>query len=228
MLQLICRETMANGSDNFINELKFDELKENIKAFMTKYYKYLFIGMLAIFAYWGVNFSLKTLETNRIQSYNKRIFMGLSSDRPIEELEKIYEGKHTPSVSRTFSGLNLVGEYMKVQQYDRVVEIYEDIFNYEKDIYLRYYAGLNLLIAKLNEEQPDFEKIDRLFSRMENSENPLLSLVLEQKALFFLKQKKYAIASEIIGDILKRDEIDNNFRDRLSRYLDFSQSNVDK
>ncbi|MDR2077803.1 MAG: hypothetical protein LBP39_02440 [Rickettsiales bacterium] len=219
---------MVNESDNFINELKFDELKENIKNFMVRYYRYVIVFILVSLVYCGVSFSLKTLEKNRIQSYNRRIFLSLSSENTKEELEKIYVGKRTPAISRTFSGLSLVGEYIKNQRYDRIVEIYERIFDQEKDIYLRYYAGLNLLIARLNEENIDFEQINKLFSKMENRENPLLSLVLEQKALFFLKQKKYVVASEIINDILKRNDIDEHFRDRLNKYMDFSQSNIDK
>ncbi|MDR2777899.1 MAG: hypothetical protein LBB13_00115 [Rickettsiales bacterium] len=219
---------MANESDNFINELKFDELKENIKNFLVKYYKYIMTIAAVVFIYRIVSFSMKTVERNKIQSYSRRIFMSLSSERPAEELEKIYREKHTPPVSRTFSGLNLIGEYIKSHQYDKVVEIYENIFNQEKDVYLRYYAGLNLLIARLNEEKLNLEEIDKLFSKMENEENPLLNLVLEQKALFFLRQKKYVVASEIINDLLKQNEVNDYFRDRLNRYLDFSQSNIGK
>jgi tetratricopeptide (TPR) repeat protein len=219
---------MVNESDNFINELKFDELRENIWNFLFKYYKPMILTTLAVLMCCGISFSLKMLERNRIRSYNERIFLGLSADDSVEKLEKIYNEKRIPHVSKTFSGLSLVGEYMKRQQYDRVIEIYEDIFSHEKDIYLRHYAGLNLLIAKLNEEKLDFNEIEQLFSRMENRENPLLSLVLEQKALFFIKRKEYALASEIINDTLKHDGIDNFLRERLNRYLDFSQSNIGK
>ncbi|MDR2777464.1 MAG: hypothetical protein LBB24_01690 [Rickettsiales bacterium] len=214
---------MARDSDNFINELKFDELKESGKKFLLKYYTYIVVVIVALVGFFTARFSLRNMEKSRIERYNERIFLGTSSGKPIAELEKIYRDESIPSVSKTFSGLSLIGEYIKSQRYERVVEIYEDIFTREKDVYLKYYAGLNLLIVRLNEEKPDVDKISILFSKLENGDNPLLNLVIEQKALFFIKQKKYDQAAEIIRNLLKRGDIDSNFRERLGRYLDFSQ-----
>ncbi|MDR1495122.1 MAG: hypothetical protein LBI29_03775 [Rickettsiales bacterium] len=214
---------MAKDSDNFINELKFDDLKENTKKFLLKYYKYIIAMVLALTIFFTVRFSVKNIERNRIEKYNERIFLSMASENPGVELEKIYGDKSIPSISKTFGGLSLVGEYTKNHQNEKVIEIYEEIFGRENDVYLKYYVGLNLLITRLNEENPNIERIGELFSKLESKDNPLINLVIEQKALFFIKQKKYDQAVEAIRNLMKRSDVDNNFRERLDRYLDFSQ-----
>jgi hypothetical protein len=160
---------------------------------------------------------------SRMEKYNEQMLLGVSLEKPAAELEKIYGDKSIPPISKTLTGLSLIGEYTKNHQYGKIIELCEEIFNREVDVYLKYYAGLNLLIARLNEEKPDVDKISGLFSKMENDDNPLLNLVIEQKALFFVGRKKYDQAAEIIKNLLKKSSLDNSFIERLNKYLDFLQ-----
>ncbi|MDR3079056.1 MAG: hypothetical protein LBU15_03380 [Rickettsiales bacterium] len=214
---------MAKDSDNFINELKFDDLRENIKKFLLKYYGPIALVLLALALFFAVRFSLRVRERNRMEKYSERIFFGLASEKPVAELEKIYRDRSAPPLSRTFSGLSLVGEYIRNHQDEKIIELCEEIFASESDVYLKYYVGLNLLIARLNEENPDLNRINDLFSKLENRDNPLMNLVLEQKVLFLIKQKKYDQAVEVVKNLMGRSDVDSSFRERLDRYLDFSQ-----
>ncbi|MDR1425502.1 MAG: hypothetical protein LBI70_00690 [Rickettsiales bacterium] len=212
---------MATDSDNFINELKFDEFKENTKKFLLKYFHYIVIVTIILVGFFAVRLSLKIIEKNKTEKYSEKIFLSLSSEKPAIELEKIHRDGSAPSTTKTFSGLALAEEYLKNSQQNEAANIYEDILRREKDVYLKYYAGLNLLILRLGEKNVDPDRINSLFLKLENDSNPLLDLVSEQKALFLIGQKKYDQAIEITENLLRRNDLNDDFKDRLGKYLDF-------
>lgn len=220
---------MSTETDNFINELKFDVIKDGIKNFFYNNFKYILIIILFISSFFLVRFLAQSYKKNQLQIYNSLIFKSLASDKPAEELEKLYADTKSPSVSRTLTGINLIGQYTgNSQNRERIIQIYNDIFDNEKDLYFKYYSGLNLLIFILNDKNISDEKIEELIIKLENEENPLLNLVQEQKILFFIKLKKYNEAKILLENLSANKNLNRYFKDRLNYYSDYIQTKLNE
>jgi hypothetical protein len=206
--------------DNFIGELKFDEARDNFWKFLQRYRGIIGIILLLLLGCGGIFRLRKIYQRNKIRSYNERIFVNLASPNVVMELEKLYYQRGVPAISRKLAGLGLIGEYLRQQHYDKAGIIYGDIFNSEKDIYLKYYSGLNLLVLQLNEEKVNIAKVNALFDQLDNEHNPLRNLVLEQKVMFLLRQQKYKEALVITRKLLDKSTSveESSFRDRLKMY----------
>ena len=212
---------MSTQNDNFINELKYDAIKDNVKGFLTKNVKRILILLLILLAVFLGRFIVKSHKKNKILNYNSKIFESLSSQEVIADLEKLYNDENIPRVSKTLTGLNLVKEYAKKLENEKIAKIYEDILNNEGDTYLKYYSGLNLLILRLNDDNIDNTYLENLFSKLENEENPLLEMVKEQKILFLIKNGGYDDTRKIIDDLLSNDEVNSSFKNRIKIYSDY-------
>ena len=212
---------MSTQSDNFINELKYDAIKNNIKDFLSGNIKKILILLLLILAIYLTRYIIVNHRKNKILNYNSKIFESLVSKESITELEKLYNDENIPRISKTLTGLNLINEYTKNLDNKNVTKIYEDILDNEDDIYLKYYSGLNLLILKLNDETIEDKYIQELFNRLENEENPLIDMVKEQKILFLIKNCNYDDTKKIINNILSNEDVNISFKDRIKIYSDY-------
>ena len=212
---------MSTQSDNFINELKYDAIKNNIKDFLSGNIKKILILLLLILAIYLTRYIIVNHRKNKILNYNSKIFESLVSKESITELEKLYNDENIPRISKTLTGLNLINKYTKNLDNKNVTKIYEDILDNEDDIYLKYYSGLNLLILKLNDETIEDKYIQELFNRLENEENPLIDMVKEQKILFLIKNGSYDDAKKIIDSILSNEDVNISFKDRIKIYSDY-------
>ncbi len=201
---------------NFINELKYDVKKDNIKQFIFKNISIIISITLIIFL--GILFYifLNIYKSNKIQSYNDKLFEILESEDQKEELKKMYFNNKIPRISKTLAGLNLVA-ILDNNENEIMEEIYNDIFKNEKELFFKYYAGLNLLVLKINLNR-DNKEIEDLLRLLEDSKNPLLNLVLEQKALFLKSQGKNEESKNIFNELLKSN-LDINFTNRINQYL---------
>lgn len=212
---------MSTQNDNFINELKYDAIKNSLKGFFTRNIKKIVVLLLVLLAIFLTRFITKNHRRNKMLNYNSKIFESLASGEAIANLEKLYSDKNIPKISKTLAGLSLIKEYTKNSENDKIAKIYEDILDNEDDIYLKYYSGLNLLILKLNGKNTDNTYLENLFSKLENEENPLLDMVKEQKVLFLIKNGSYDDAKKIIDGMLSNDKISASFKDRIRMYLDY-------
>lgn len=213
---------MSIESQNiFINELKFDVFKDKVKGFLIKNIKtivavFLFISVVFLF-----NIFIKLYQNNKIEDYNNKIYFAINSNNKVNELEEIYNDKSTPRISKTFSGLKLIEEHINnVDSYSKIIDIYVDILENEKDVFFKNYAGLNLLLLKINEEILDEKYINELFSKLDNANNPLQDMILEQKAVFLIKQDKKNEAKTILNNLLRKNLDNKDFIERLNGYFD--------
>lgn len=199
----------------FINELKFDAKKDIIKQFIYKNIAAIATIFFTILVLISIYLSVKLYKSNKIEKFNEKIFMALEAEKPENELKNIYENKNTPRISKTFAGLNLIAN---LKEYNGEHEkIYNDIFENEKDLFFKYYAGLNLLILKI-ENKKSAEEIEKFIKVLEVDKNPLINFVLEQKALFLKEQNKNDEAKKILQDLLKKN-LDNGFIKRINQHM---------
>lgn len=220
---------MSTETDIFINELKFDAIKDAIKNFFYNNFKYILIIILFLSSFFLVRFLSRSYRKSQLQTYNSLIFRSLVSDKPIEELEKLYKNNDIPSISKILTGINLIGQYTgNSENKERIIQIYNDIFDSEKDLYLKYYSGLNLLIFMLNDKTVSDKKIEELILKLENEINPLLNLVKEQKILFFIKLKKYTEAKNLLDNLSLNKNLNRYFKEKLNYYSDYIQTKLNE
>ena len=70
---------MSTQSDNFINELKYDAIKNNIKDFLSGNIKKILILLLLILAIYLTRYIIVNHRKNKILNYNSKIFESSSS-----------------------------------------------------------------------------------------------------------------------------------------------------
>ena len=200
---------------NFINELKFDVLKDKVKVFfldnVVKIVVILIILSIIVFSAVFINF----YKENKLEKYNNKIYEALVSNNKILDLEKVYKDDSIPRVSKTIAGFNLVDLYTDYTQKEIVLkEIYEN----ERDIFFRYYAALAIFTIEINKDSIDTDYLDSLIEFLEQDKNPLINLFLEQKALYLMKINKQEEANKILNNLLNSNE-DEDFKARIRMYL---------
>jgi hypothetical protein len=199
----------------FVNDLRLSVQKDNVKKFILNNIGTIVAVVLLVFIT-GIFCAFASFyRSNKIKEHNMEMY--LISD--LTDLENLYNKKSIPQTSKTFVGLKLVSMYKKDgNNPDRITSVYEDIFKNEKDVFFKNYAGLNLLISKINQENYSAAEISELILVLENKENPLLNLVMEQKALFLMRENRKEDAKNILKDLAKK-EIDIYLRERIDEYL---------
>lgn len=200
---------------NFINELKFDVLKDKIKLFFLNNFIKIVVAVvlvaLVIFSIIFVNF----YRDNKLENYNNKIYEALNSNNKIENLEKVYNDNSTPRISKTIAGFNLIDLYTDNNKKETILkEIYED----EKDLFFKYYSALAIFTIEINKNNLDDDYLNQLMGFLEKEENPLKDLFLEQKALYLIKTDKKGEADKILNNILNSSE-DENLKNRVKMYL---------
>ena len=200
---------------NFINELKFDVLKDKIKLFfLNNFIKIVVVVVLialVIFSIIFVNF----YRDNKLENYNNKIYEALNSNNKIENLEKIYNDSSTPRISKTIAGFNLVDLYTDD---DKKETILKEIYEGEKDLFFKYYSALAIFTIEINKNNLNNDYLNQLMKFLEKEENPLRDLFLEQKALYLIKIDKKEEADKILNSILNSSE-DENLKNRVKMYL---------
>ena len=200
---------------NFINELKFDGLKDKIKLFfLNNFIKIVVVVVLialVIFSIIFVNF----YRDNKLENYNNKIYEALNSNNKIENLEKIYNDSSTPRISKTIAGFNLVDLYTDD---DKKETILKEIYEGEKDLFFKYYSALAIFTIEINKNNLNNDYLNQLMKFLEKEENPLRDLFLEQKALYLIKIDKKEEADKILNSILNSSE-DENLKNRVKMYL---------
>ena len=208
---------MSMESENiFINELKFDVQKDKVKKFILNNLNTIIIVSISIIVILLATLFINLYHNNKINNYNNKIYSAIISNNKISELEKIYNNKSTPRISKTFTAIKLIEEYNLKNNKEQIINLYTEIFNNEKDIFFKNYAGLNLLIIKIDEKELEINYINNLFNKLEKENNPLYDMVLEQKAIFYLKQNKKDDAKTILNNLLRRNLIS---KERIEQYL---------
>ena len=205
----------TESENNFITELKFDVLKDKVKKFVFTYLN-IIIGCIVILLFTiFIGVFVNFYRNSKMENYNEKIFLALDGNNKIEELERIYNNKSTPRISKTFAGLKLVEE---LTDNIKIKNIYLEIFENEKEIFFKNYAGLNLLVMAINEENMDDKYITELFSELDNGKNPLQDVVLEQKIIFLVKQGNKGEAKTILNNLIRKNSNRIDVLERLNKY----------
>ena len=207
----------TESEKNFINELKFDVIKDKVKKFLFIHLNTIISCAVILLCIIFISVFINFYKNNKIENYNEKIFLALNSNDIIEELEKIYNNKSTPRISKTFAGIKLIEE---LTDNEKIKDIYKEIFENEKDVFFKSYAGLNLITILINEENFDEKYINELFSILDNGKNPLQDLVLEQKVIFLIKQDNKNEAKTIVNNLLRRNADNANTVERLNKYVE--------
>lgn len=208
------------SENNFINELKVDILKDKVKAFIFKYSTHLIVLVTIIFLFTLLFIFTSVYKNNKLENYNNKIYAAIDGDNKIEELEKIYNDKSAPRISKTFAALALVDLYTAT---DLKINVLEEIYENEKDLFFKYYAGLAMLSIEISQEEMDKDHIESLIKGLENKENPLKALSEEQKALYLIKIGKKEEANELLNKLLNSNESEE-FKNRIKIYLQNEES----
>lgn len=205
---------------NFISELKYDVKKDSIKQFIFKNINRIIFLILVIFITVILYMFINVYKVNKIEKYNRQLFEIMDSKNVKEQLEDFYNKKSLPKITKTFVGFNLISSLEFSDDEDdkeKIKNIYSDIYNSEDDLFIKYYAGLNLLILRINNNE-NSEEIENFIEDLLSKQNPLINLVLEQKALYFVAQGKNEEAKNILVNLLKND-LDEGSVERINQYL---------
>ena len=205
---------------SIINELKLDFKKDKVKSFFMNNMGAITALVLFVFVLFFSIMFVNAYKNSKIKNYSGKIFLALNSVDKVGELEKIYGDDGAPRISKTFAGMKLVEEYKNSNNFSKVEDIYGEIFENEKEIFFKNYAGLNLLSMEINTDKMNIDKINKLFSKLENVKNPLYDMVLEQKIIFLMRQDKKDEAKTLVGGLLRKNSNSKNMQDRLNKYLD--------
>ena len=207
----------TESEKNFINELKFDVVRDSVKKFLFIHLNTIISCTVIVLCIIFIGVFTNFYKNNKMENYNEKIFLALNSNNIIEELEKIYNNKSTPRISKTFAGIKLIEE---LTDNEKIKNIYKEIFENEKDKFFKNYAGLNLITMLINEENFDEKYVNELFSILDNGKNPLQDLVLEQKVILLIKQTHNDEAKTIINNLLRRNGDNANTVERLNKYVE--------
>ncbi len=207
---------MSIESNNFINELKYDVFKDKIKLFIFKHINKIIILSILILVFIFGSLFITLYKNNKLSNYNEKIYYALNGNNKIRDLEELYNDNSIPRISKTFIGFSLVDLYSNVESKENILkEIYEN----EKDLFFKNYAGISILSMEINKDNYNKEYIESLIKELENKKNPLIDLFLEQKALYLVKENKKEEARQIFTNLLLSNESED-FKNRINIYLE--------
>lgn len=207
---------MSIESNNFINELKYDVFKDKIKLFIFKHINKIIILSILILVFIFGSLFITLYKNNKLSNYNEKIYYALNGNNKIRDLEELYNDNSIPRISKTFVGFSLVDLYSNVESKENILkEIYEN----EKDLFFKNYAGISILSMEINKNNYNKEYIESLIKELENKKNPLIDLFLEQKALYLVKENKKEEARQIFTNLLLSNESED-FKNRINIYLE--------
>lgn len=207
---------MSIESNNFINELKYDVLKDKIKLFLFKHINKVILLFILILVFIFGSLFVNLYKNNKLSNYNEKIYYALNGENKIEELEKIYNDNSIPRISKTFAAFSLVDLY---DNDDDKKNVLKEIYQNERDLFFKNYAGLILLTLEVSKKDYDKDYINLLITELDNKNNPLINLFLEQKGLFFVKENKKDEARQIFATLLLSNE-NEDFKNRINIYLE--------
>jgi predicted negative regulator of RcsB-dependent stress response len=166
-------------------------------------------------------FSSIFYRKSKIRRYNTQLLEILEITDNQERVRKIEEGynsKGIPEISKTMFSIRLSREYYRMGNNTKFIEVNENILKTEKDEVLRSIAILNILHIKLNEQKLDVEYLEKLFKKAEHKKNPFLNIIMEKKAVFYLRRGEKEMAENIINTLLQNEFYDDNSRSRIEKY----------
>ena len=206
---------MSIESNNFINELKYDVLKDKIKLFLFRNINKIIILSILILVFIFGSLFITLYKNNKLSNYNEKIYYALNGNNKIQDLEKLYNDNSIPRISKTFAGFSLVDLYSNIENKENILkEIYEN----EKDLFFKNYAGISILSMEINKNNYNKEYIESLIIELDKKDNPLINLFLEQKALYLVKENKKEEAKKIFINLLLANE-NEYFKNRINIYL---------
>ena len=206
---------MSIESNNFINELKYDVLKDKIKLFLFRNINKIIILSILILVFIFGSLFITLYKNNKLSNYNEKIYYTLNGNNKIQDLEKLYNDNSIPRISKTFAGFSLVDLYSNIENKENILkEIYEN----EKDLFFKNYAGISILSMEINKNNYNKEYIESLIIELDKKDNPLINLFLEQKALYLVKENKKEEAKKIFINLLLANE-NEYFKNRINIYL---------
>lgn len=209
-------------SNNFIKELKYSELKNKTIKFVLNNIEQIIAVTIAIVVISLSFFLFSYYKKQAIKKANAQLFEIMSienSQDRIKELNKIFNSEKSKETAKNFAGLQLAQEYAELKNEEKMIDVYTRLFNTSKDEYVKNLAGINVLIAKINAETLNKDEIAKLLTELENKKNPFIDLVIEQKAIFYIKQNNTEEAKKIISKLLEKENLEVNLRDRLRMYM---------
>lgn len=207
---------MSIESNNFINELKYDVLKDKIKLFLFRNINKIIVIFILLFIVIFSSLFISLYRKNKLSEYNEKIYYALNGNNKITDLEKIYNNKSTPRISKTFAGFSLIDLYNNIENKENILK---EIYKNEKDLFFKNYAGISILSMEINKDNYNKEYIESLIKELENKKNPLIDLFLEQKALYLVKENKKEEARQIFTNLLLSNESED-FKNRINIYLE--------
>ena len=207
---------MSIESNNFINELKYDVLKDKIKLFLFRNINKIIVIFILLFIVIFSSLFISLYRKNKLSEYNEKIYYALNGNNKITDLEKIYNNKSTPRISKTFTGFSLIDLYNNIENKENILK---EIYKNEKDLFFKNYAGISILSMEINKDNYNKEYIESLIKELENKKNPLIDLFLEQKALYLVKENKKEEARQIFTNLLLSNESED-FKNRINIYLE--------
>ena len=207
---------MSIESNNFINELKYDILKDKIKLFLFRNINKIIVLFILIFIIIFSTLFINLYKNNKLSKYNEKIYYALNGNNKIQDLEKLYNDNSIPRISKTFAGFSLIDLYTNDKNKE---EILKEIYKNEKDLFFKNYAGISILSMEINKNNYNKEYIESLIIELDKKDNPLINLFLEQKALYLVKENKKEEAKKIFINLLLTNE-NEYFKNRINIYLE--------
>ena len=202
--------------------------KKNSDSFYVGIYDFIYSHWISMVVFLSILFLLvmgcfyvKYNKKNTVKTYNEKMFKVMAvEDRNerIKQLNSLYEDKKNPEKSRNMVAIQIMKEYLADKNYDKAKTIGHKLLK-SKDNYIKYFAGLNLLMIGNSRNIDNYKELMDLISTMEKEDNPFRNLILEQKAILFIRQGKDKEAREVFNNILSNTNVDNALRSRIREYI---------
>ena len=164
---------------------------------------------------------VKYSRKNKIRIYNEKMFTALAikdTNEKIKQLNSLYEDKKNPEKSRNMVAIQIMKEYFANRDYDKAKSIGNTLLK-SKDNYIKYFAGLNILMMENSRNINNYKELTDLIAIMEKKDNPFINLILEQKAILLMRQEKDKEAKDIFNQLLSKNNIDSGLKARIREYI---------
>lgn len=136
----------------------------------------------------------------------------------IKSLEELYKKESLSNNTKSFVGMALAKEYLRQGNYVDSIKIYDFVYNFTKDKFIKELASYNSFRLSLLTYE-DEEKILNEYNVLISENNHLKDFVKEQYALYLLEKNKVNEAKIIFNSIEKNDTNQKIF-ERIELYKD--------